>query len=595
MADHNYAMFLVVGVGSGMGVFSGVVITMSKKSMKKFYELVPTEVPTHSDDEENVFMESNITLNTTVRISETRRKVSPSSSNARNRLFGSALVCIILIMIVVVSGLAVRVIMSNTLSISNSKSNSLPSQTNSIVTTNTQTSLSRHSITTTDDSMVDIKPSEFTTTLSHSFSHSSLFNQSHSVSHTMSTSNSDGSSTTTSLFHHSTETSSQSATSAESIDNDVVNWHHEILHSMTALTITVHDINNDGLPDLVFDVATERLELRKYLVCPNEENLCMEDFGFTPCRVRLVALDGRNGSLIWEKWIDFTPFAANCKHDLNLDGVSDCTFSGRQGSFAVLNPVDGSFLWYIDPAVTFPPYNYYYPLFIRDFDGDGVIDIIITHGGDSVFTDNDKIRSPGLIFVVSGKTGQQLSDRIEMPDGHETYSNPIGYNISGTIEVVLFGSGGETIAGSLWAITVESLQENVDTWAHNKPLKYDLNFNYIGTRCLTDEHVRLMRPKFVQDTFKYVEDKNDWLLKCPVWNINTQPLWNPYKLCVYEIVTAGKTGTITPPVIIDYNNDGIKDLLVSQFNDHLMMMDGATTKITWDHYAEDTQSYRLVL
>ena len=388
--------------------------------------------------------------------------------------------------------------------------------------------------------------------------------------------------------HHHNDSSHSQSTS------DPSGWQHDLQPALTELSIVVNDINHDGIPDLIFDVITERLEIGKYLVCPDKDNSCMEDFGFTPCRVHLVALDGQNGNLIWEKWIEFSPFAANCEHDLNRDGIHDCTFSGRQGSFAALNPVDGSFLWYIDPAVTFPTYNYYYPLFIRDFDGDEVIDIIVTHGGDTVYGDDVKKRSTGFIFVVSGRTGQQLSDRIPIPDGHETYSNPIAYSMAGNIDVILFGSGGETIAGSLWAITVESLQENVNAWKPNRPQTYDINKSYIATQCLTDEEVRQMRPKFEKGTFKYADDKEDWLSECPVWNTDTQPLWNPYKICAYEIIPAGKTGTIIPPVIIDYNNDGIKDLLVSQFNDHVMMMDGATTSIVWDHYAEDTQSYRLV-
>ena len=370
-------------------------------------------------------------------------------------------------------------------------------------------------------------------------------------------------------------------------------WHQDLVPATTELSIIVYDINQDGIPDVITNAMTERLEQSKYIVCPNEDDHCLEDFGFTPCRIHLIALDGRNGEKVWEKWIPFDAFAANCKHDLNQDGIPDCTFSGRYGSFAVVNPVDGSYLWFIDAAVSFPTYNYYYPLFTRDFDKDGVIDIVITHGGDTIYGDDVVNRPPGFIFVISGRTGQQLSEQIQIPDGHETYNSPVTFNISGSIEVILFGSGGETIPGSLWAITVESLQDNVDSWAHNKPTKYDVNKIYFDTQCLTDEEIRVMRPIIVKDTFKHVTDKEGWLAKCPVWNDDIQPLSNPYKLCTYELVPAGKTGTITPPVIIDNNGDGIKDLLVSQFNDHIMMIDGTTTRVRWDHHAKDTQSYRL--
>ena len=399
----------------------------------------------------------------------------------------------------------------------------------------------------------------------------------------------------TAISFNGTETTGKpSSSTPPSNPSTNISWQFDLLQASSESSIMIYDINQDGIKDIVFNAITNRLEHSKYRVCPNEENSCLKDVGFTPCRIHLVALDGKNGSNVWEKWIPFLAFATNCKHDLNLDGIPDCTFSGREGSFAAINPVDGLYLWFVDPALTFPTYNYYFPLFVRDFDKDGVTDIVITHGGDTIYRDDDSKRSPGFIFVVSGRTGQQLSDRILTPDGHETYSNPVAFNISGSIEAVLFGTGGETIAGSLWAITVHSLQEHVDAWAPNKPSKYNVNKNYFDTQCLSDEEIASMRPTFPKDTYRHVTDKEEWLAKCPVWKSDTQPLWNPYKVCVYELVDAGKTGTITPPVIIDYNGDGVKDLLVSQFNDHIMMIDGVTNTIRWDHHAEDTQSYRLV-
>ena len=543
------------------------------------YALVPTK-PNSDDDEseENVFLESNMNLNTTFIISGIKRNYTSTSKNTR--LYGTlAAICTILVLTLLVSGFIItrRTLLTNTVS-----------TTDSFTLLSTSSALTRHIAVTTraaDGHGREVTDSIITPELSNVISAFKFNADSTTLMSPFLIGNDDNDNIKSSSNHQTDELSPESHT---------ISWHQDIFHALTELSIVVYDINHDGIPDLIFDVITERLEIGKYLVCPNKDNSCTEDFGFTPCRIHLVALDGQNGSLVWEKWIEFSPFAANCEHDLNRDGIHDCTFSGRQGSFAALNPVDGSFLWYIDPAVTFPTYNYYCPLFIRDFDGDEVIDIIVTHGGDPVYTHNDKDRSTGFIFVVSGRTGQQLSDRIPIPDGHETYSNPIAYSMAGNIDVILFGSGGETIAGSLWAITVESLQENVNAWKPNRPQTYDINKSYIATQCLTDEEVRQMRPKFEKGTFKYADDKEDWLSECPVWNTDTQPLWNPYKICAYEIIPAGKTGTIIPPVIIDYNNDGIKDLLVSQFNDHVMMMDGATTSIVWDHYAEDTQSYRLV-
>ncbi len=368
-------------------------------------------------------------------------------------------------------------------------------------------------------------------------------------------------------------------------------WSVDYTPATTEFSSLVFDANMDGTLDLMVVQVTERIELNEY--CTDK---CKEDFGHTPCQVQLAALSGKDGTAVWKIWLEFAPFAANCEHDMNGDQFPDCILSGRNGLLVAIDiKHEGIIIWFVDPGPTFPLYNFYYPLIVKDFDQDGTLDLIITHGGDVSYPPNMMDRTPGILMVISGHTGQILSERIPMPDNHETYSSPVLYDNIGSIELILFGSGGETVPGSLWGITMDSLQTHVNKWLENSTDQYILNRTYLNPKCVSSQEYGPKRPRNSVNTFKYVEDKDDWLLKCPVWNTDTQPLWNPYKLCVYEIVTAGKTGTITPPVIIDYNNDGIKDLLVSQFNDHLMMMDGATTKITWDHYAEDTQSYRLVL
>ena len=370
-------------------------------------------------------------------------------------------------------------------------------------------------------------------------------------------------------------------------------WSVDFEPATTELSLLIHDINHDGVPDILMDRMTKRAESGSYYLCPGKPDKCMEELGFSPCQVRVMALDGRNGSVIWESWLDFAPFAASCKHDLNGDEISDCILAGRSGSLAVLDPVDGSVVWVVEQASTFPHYNYYYPLLVRDFDRDGTIDIIITHGGDQMYSPEITNRSPGLIYVVSGLTGQQISARIPMPDDHETYSSPVSYNITGSIEVVLFGSGGETIPGSLWAITLDSLQEHIDNWAVKVSKNYEINKKYIDPRCLTNDEIIDQRPKNAPGTFNY-DKKEDWMDKCPKWSKDIQVLWNPYKLCTYEFVPASKTGNILPPVIIDVNNDNVLDLVVSQFNDHTLLIDGASGTTVWDHYVSDTQTYRFV-
>uniref|UniRef100_A0A1X7TB21 Uncharacterized protein n=1 Tax=Amphimedon queenslandica TaxID=400682 RepID=A0A1X7TB21_AMPQE len=73
--------------------------------------------------------------------------------------------------------------------------------------------------------------------------------------------------------------------------------------------------------------------------------------------------------------------------DLNKDGQSDCIFAGRGGSpLAAFDLLHKELLWVVDSAITVPPYNYYYPLATKDYDKEGVPDIIVTHGGDPLYT-----------------------------------------------------------------------------------------------------------------------------------------------------------------------------------------------------------------
>lgn len=393
----------------------------------------------------------------------------------------------------------------------------------------------------------------------------------------------------------STNTSSNTSDSSTSLVKQKLFWAINLDHSFSELSLVEHDMNQDGVSDFIIDSSSWRVNEPKYIACPNKPNDCERDFGFTPCRAQLLALNGLDGSVLWEKWVEYSPFSANCEHDLNEDGLHDCIFAGRLGLLMAINIVDGSYIWFADPLVTFPMYNYFSPLVIQDFDRDGIIDLVVTHGGDPTYDSNEKNRSPGFIFVLSGRTGQQLSERIPMPDGHETYSSPITYNISHDIEMILFGSGGETVPGSLWGITTRSLQMHVDAWTPKRNAKYHPQKDYINPKCSNKEEIELARPRFIKDTFKYVNEREDWMLKiCSVWNRNSKTLWNPYHVCVYEVVSAGKTGTMQPPVIVDFNGDGIKDLLVSQFNDRTILFNGASNpmKEVWNHTVGNTQSYR---
>ena len=44
-----------------------------------------------------------------------------------------------------------------------------------------------------------------------------------------------------------------------------------------------------------------------------------------------------------------------------------------------------------------------------------------------------------------------------MPDAAESYYSPVVYRRRGDVDVVLFGTGGETHGGALWALPLQGL------------------------------------------------------------------------------------------------------------------------------------------
>lgn len=59
-------------------------------------------------------------------------------------------------------------------------------------------------------------------------------------------------------------------------------------------------------------------------------------------------------------------------------------------------------------------------------------------------------------MIFSGKTGEVLT-WVRTPDEGETYFSPVIYTKKDGIELVLFGTGGETHPGGLWVVSLLDL------------------------------------------------------------------------------------------------------------------------------------------
>ena len=368
-----------------------------------------------------------------------------------------------------------------------------------------------------------------------------------------------------------TETTTKNADTTQSVKLDSstthlqhtsrsVDWTRDIFPAATELSLQMFDMNRDG----ILDVLTAKVS--------------------DSCTCSLLALDGLTGLTVWQTTVNFDVFSLRCILDANQDDITDCIATGRFGGFIALSGVDGSIIWVVDSFISFPNYNFYFPLLVDDLDQDGVPDLINTHGGDATYPPWEKNRSPGSLVVVSGRTGGKLMDSVLIPDGGETYCSPVLFEM-GDIDVVLFGSGGETLSGSLWGITLESIRTMV---SKNKAelTQYKIETDDSFHPCFMD--VESLRPIFNETFF----DHKSPMSACPELSTHTL-IPNTYDLCLYEIFRSTTKGILLPPLILDLNVDGIKDLLITTFNGHLYAYDGRNmATLLWEVYNPSTETYR---
>ena len=351
-------------------------------------------------------------------------------------------------------------------------------------------------------------------------------------------------------------------------------WEREFFPATTESSIQISDMNRDGVPDVITAQA------------------------YSQCGVKVIAMDGNSGDTIWEEEVKFEAFAIRCELDVNRDGVDDCILTGRFGGFAALDGANGSILWEVDKSIVYPRYNFYFPLIVKDMNADGVEELINIHGGDQMYNAEETNRSPASLVVVSGATGQSLMDPIQLPDGHESYMSPVLFQMNGKFDLVLFGTGGETIPGSLWAISMSTIRKRIVRKTAYRKLNQDTYYPFkddtYHSCYLESDSLDAMRPKFddtvVDFTRPYVTSKLEAF--CPKWS-NIVPIWNKYNVCLYKLMNSTTKGIMLPPVIVDLNKDGVKDLVVSTFDGRTIALDG-TDLVTqlWGVYYPKTETYR---
>jgi outer membrane protein assembly factor BamB len=217
-------------------------------------------------------------------------------------------------------------------------------------------------------------------------------------------------------------------------------WDTQIEGSNTFSSPRAIDLTGDGVPDVVIGCGRE---------------LADTSFG-------VFAFDGLNGEILWSTKTRSQIFGSPMFNDVSGDGTPDVVIGGRRSQFYC---IDGSTGRSSGRAICVRSFPIVFPtvcqIFTQDsgwvtLNGDGIPEIVNIRGGFAPADANDGDRPAGNVVIVDGASGAVLRE-YEMPDGKESYSSPVLWqDASGDIAVV-FGSGGETVGGSLWAATVTSL------------------------------------------------------------------------------------------------------------------------------------------
>lgn len=198
------------------------------------------------------------------------------------------------------------------------------------------------------------------------------------------------------------------------------------------------DLNGDGVLDIVFGAGREE---------------------FQACDSAVIAVDGRDGKMLWHVGAKDQIFGSASLKDLTGDGVDDIIINGRSAEFLAINGKTGKVIWRFNKRAGREKWKAFYNAqFIKDQNNDGMQDILVSNGGNVWAKPHEtKDRPPGHLLVVSAKDGTLIA-KASSPDKREIYMSVSAIPAADSSDYkVVFGTGGETVGGHLYVTTLSAI------------------------------------------------------------------------------------------------------------------------------------------
>ena len=200
----------------------------------------------------------------------------------------------------------------------------------------------------------------------------------------------------------------------------------------------VTDLNGDGVGDIVVGAGREE---------------------FVACDSAVFALDGATGKMLWHVPAVDQVFGSPVFLDINADGVVDPIIHGRSAVLLAIDGKKGNVLWRFNKKQAKGRwFNFYQPQFVKDQNGDGLPDLLISNGGNvRAEPYNASERFAGYLAVISSRDGGLIA-KAAMPDNKETYMSVCAFPFADSTDYhIVFGTGGETIGGNLFLTTLSAV------------------------------------------------------------------------------------------------------------------------------------------